>query len=176
MPGSEDSGLLSGSVALNKILCLSLWGLKPWGAWGHSGKVMTPGLWRRHRFRVRLVAAQCFMITAVSSGSQVSVVGPEHTCASTHTHTHTHTPSCLQSSGTRACPHHRGDYKGKDAAHLPGRCSKRLGLGTSCPGPGVIILDGCRSLAETRCIWLCWELGILDSKPPLCLVNCVTLQ
>lgn len=92
MPGSEESGLLSGSVALNKILCLSLWGLKPCGAWGHSGKVMTPGLWRWHRFRVRLVAAPCFMMAAVSSGSQVSVAGPEHTCASTHAHAHTHTP------------------------------------------------------------------------------------
>lgn len=86
MPGSE-SGLLSGSVALNKILHLSLWGLKPWGAWGHSGKVMT-GLQRQHSFGVRLVAAPCFMITAVSSGSHVSVGGPEHTCASTHTHHH----------------------------------------------------------------------------------------
>ena len=115
----------------------------------------------------------CFLREpSLSGGARAHLCKYTHT----HTHTHTHTPSCLQSSGTRACPHHRGDYKGKDAAHLPGRCSKRLGLGTSCPGPGVIILDGCRSLAETRCIWLCWELGILDSKPSLCLVNCVTLQ
>lgn len=118
-----------------------------------------------------LLDYSCFFLEPSLSGGAKA-----HLCKYTDMRTHTHTPSRLQSSGTRACPHHRGDYKGKNAAHLPGRCSKRLGLGTSCPGPGVIVLDCCRSLAETRCSWLCLELGILDSKPPLCLVNCVTLQ
>ena len=99
----------------------------------------------------------------------------KHTCAQhTHIHTHTHSPG-LWIQAQELTPHHAGDTA-QAKTPLPSQkdAQRDWTCGLYVPSLGVIVLDFRGRLAKTWYSWLHWESGVLDSKPPLCLLSWVS--